>query len=157
MSRQLRAELARSEHLDGFKLRDQDAREIFKQTLCDPEIAVRNALASKASELWAVLNKQDKVLCFFGATRVSQLAESAVAFALTGEYANLHAMEFALRSRKIAQGMIKKYGYLFNNVDAEYVECHKWLEFCGFTVEYDNSVLINGYKFYPFHGGNLDV
>ena len=157
MNYQLRAELYKPEHAKGFELREADALEIFRQTLCDPVFAVRNALSCKFADIWTVLDRKDNVVCFFGASPMSQFAESAVAFALTSKYANLYPSEFALRGRKIAKGLIRKYGYLFNKVDAEYKECHKWLEFCGFKVEYNNPETVNGYKFYPFHGGKLDV
>ncbi len=152
MKYKLRLERTRPEHLHDFVLRHKDALEIFRQTLINPVKAVQIIVNDQTAEMWTVLDKQDQTVAIFGVLPGCQLFCDASVFMLTSTLADLYYAEFALRSRKIAQGMIRKYKHLNNIVDATYEECHKWLEFCGFIIDYDNPVIVNGYKFYAFRG-----
>lgn len=111
-------------------------------------IAAAARFALSASErAWSVFADR-KLVCIYGVGRESVLVGGRQPWLLGTCLIEVHARQFAARSRAILADLVAKYGVLENKVDARNLGTIRWLRFLGFEISAPEPY---GYSNMPFH------
>jgi len=130
-------------------LRACDVLELGRCGCADPYLALH--LSVDASEVALAAYTPQGVACLLGVAKPSLLAPTATIWLLAHDDIERHAVRFLKECRRVLALLLGHYGRLENYIDVDNVKTIAWLEWLGFTVCKERTILSPmGFPFYHF-------
>jgi len=136
--------------LATLHLRKSDQEEIKAALGKTPNIALVDS-ACKADEVHLIL-EDNEVIGVFGVA-VSPSRAYASPWFVCSDRAYQHKLKLLRFSKAQVADWINEYGVLLNYVDSRHLASIEWLEWLGFTIEYNTKVKLHDPEvlFHPFY------
>lgn len=124
-------------------LREADQDEITTLTQLPPYAVAIESFFNTQDTCQAVLADENPVAMYGVAT-------GGWVWMLVSKDIEPYRLEFARYCRPVVEKLNEQHPHLHNIADSRNSLHLRWLEWCGFTIDYEGYIPINGVPFFPF-------
>lgn len=140
-------------HLDGFKMRQEDAEECLLSSGLSPEESLKQSCAV-SSYAWAILDtRSGECVCVFGLRTLynDSGAPIGIPWSLYSTGIKKCPKGVLRLIKEVNDGLLQEFAIFYNIIHARNTTAIRWVKTLGYTVDTSAPIKRNGGTFYTFY------